>query len=230
VRVQLPGPSQTFLTISARCHQFAGAGLLRVDEKHLREHNVINCCGVIITTNYKDGIYLPDNDRRHFVAWSDLTQESFKQAYWDDLYRWYQNGGTAHVAAYLATLDITTFNPKAPPLKTPAFHAVAEIGRNPEDAEMADVLDDMGNPDAVTLARINTRAVGDFAAWLLDRKNRRSIGHRLERCGYVPVRKVGAPDGLWRINGKRQMIYGKSTLSDKERLEAARRLTYQEIP
>jgi hypothetical protein len=33
---------------------------LRVDEKHLREHYVLNCCGVIITTNYKtEGIYLP---------------------------------------------------------------------------------------------------------------------------------------------------------------------------
>src|SRR5262249_40458743 len=74
--------------------------VLRVDEKHLREHSVINCCGVIITTNYKDGIYLPDNDRRHFVAWSELTQEDFNQAYWDDLHGWYQNGGSAHVAAY----------------------------------------------------------------------------------------------------------------------------------
>jgi hypothetical protein len=27
---------------------------------NLREHSVFNCCGVIITTNYKtDGIYLP---------------------------------------------------------------------------------------------------------------------------------------------------------------------------
>jgi Family of unknown function (DUF5906)/Primase C terminal 2 (PriCT-2) len=46
--------------------------VLRVDEKHLREHYVFNCCGVIITTNHKsDGIYLPADDRRHFVAWSD---------------------------------------------------------------------------------------------------------------------------------------------------------------
>jgi hypothetical protein len=34
--------------------------VLRVDEKNLREHSVLNVCGVIITTNHKaDGIYFP---------------------------------------------------------------------------------------------------------------------------------------------------------------------------
>jgi hypothetical protein len=43
--------------------------VLRVDEKHLREHSVMNVRRVVITTNHKaGGIYLPDDDRRHFVA------------------------------------------------------------------------------------------------------------------------------------------------------------------
>src|SRR5207237_4708323 len=57
--------------------------VLRVDEKHLREYYVLNCCGVIITTNHKtDGIYLPADDRRHFVAWSNIAKEDFSQSYW----------------------------------------------------------------------------------------------------------------------------------------------------
>jgi len=33
---------------------------------------------VIITTNHKtDGIYLPADDRRHMVAWSNLTKDDF---------------------------------------------------------------------------------------------------------------------------------------------------------
>ena len=56
--------------------------VLRVDEKNLREHNVFNVCGVVMTTNHKtDGIYLPADDRRHFVAWSDATKADFDQAY-----------------------------------------------------------------------------------------------------------------------------------------------------
>jgi hypothetical protein len=39
--------------------------------------------GVIITTNHKtDGIYLPADDRRHFVAWSTLVKEAFAPDYW----------------------------------------------------------------------------------------------------------------------------------------------------
>jgi hypothetical protein len=35
--------------------------VLTVDEKHVREYAIVNCCGIVVTTNYKmDGIYLPD--------------------------------------------------------------------------------------------------------------------------------------------------------------------------
>src|SRR5262249_26189340 len=54
--------------------------VLRVDEKHVPEFVVPNCCGVIITTNHKiDGIYLPPDDRRHHVAWSPLTKADFDE-------------------------------------------------------------------------------------------------------------------------------------------------------
>ena len=52
--------------------------VLRVNEKHLREYSVLNCVGVIITSNHKtDGIFLPAEDRRHFVAWSESVKEDF---------------------------------------------------------------------------------------------------------------------------------------------------------
>jgi Family of unknown function (DUF5906) len=44
--------------------------VLRCD---MREYSVLNVCGVIITTNHKtDGIYLPADDRRHYVAWRQV--------------------------------------------------------------------------------------------------------------------------------------------------------------
>jgi hypothetical protein len=82
----------------------------------------------------------------------------------------------------------------------------------------------MNNPDAVTLKAIECKASFDFAVWISDRKNRRLIPHRLEKCGYVPVRNDGATDGLWVIDGKRQVIYAKSTLSVANRLKAAQEL------
>lgn len=196
--------------------------VLRCDEKNIREHSVLNVCGVIITSNHKtDGIYLPADDRRHFVAWSDRQPGDFLPGYWPTLYRWYAEGGIQHVAAYLATLDITSFDPKAPPLKTAAWHDIVDANRAPEDAELADVLDKLGNPDAVTLGAIISRASDSFAEWLQERRNRRQIPHRLENAGYVPVRNDAASDGLWRLNRRRQAIYARASLSQRDRLAAA---------
>jgi Family of unknown function (DUF5906) len=199
--------------------------VLRVDEKHLPEYVVPNCCGVIITTNHKaDGIYLPADDRRHFVAWSNLIKDDFNEDYWNTLWGWYADGGDRHVAAYLAARDISKFNPKAPPPKTPAFWDIVDASRAPEDAELADVLDKMGNPDAVTLSQIKANAAGGFLDWLLDRKNRRVIPHRMEGAGYTPVRNDTAADGHWKIAGTRQAVYAKNSLSIRDRFAAARRL------
>jgi hypothetical protein len=200
--------------------------VLRVDEKNLREYSVFNCVGVIITTNHKaDGIYLPSDDRRHFVAWSNLSKEDFAADYWKNLWGWYRDGGDRHVAAYLSELDLASFDPKAPPPKTAAFWDIVDASRAPEDAELADILDQLGNPDATTLIRITNHAVGDFQTWIKDRKNRRVIPHRMEKCGYVPVRNDGAKDGFWKINDRRQVVYAKSTLSLADQIKAASKLT-----
>jgi len=202
--------------------------VLRVDEKNLREHSILNCCGVIITTNHKtDGIYLPPDDRRHYVAWCDLSKEDFATGYWNSLWGWYGNGGYHHVAAYLRELDISTFDPKAPPPQTSAFWDIVTASRSPEDAELADVLDRLGNPDAVTLASIQAAAQGGFAEFLLDRKNRRIVGHRFDGCDYTPVRNNDAKDGLWKIAGARQVVYAKNTLPLAEQMRAARKLQEQ---
>lgn len=210
-----------------KAYTAAPPDVLRCDEKHLREHHVLNCCGVILTTNHKaDGIYLPPDDRRHFVAWSEFTKEDFTREYWNTLWGWYATGGDRHVAAYLAGLDIAAlFDPKAPPPKTPAFWDIVDASRAPEEGELADALDKLGNPDATTLIRITNEATGDFEEWIRDRKNRRAIPHRLEKCGYVPVRNDTSEKGLWVINGTRQVVYAKATLTLADRLRAARALT-----
>ena len=104
--------------------------VLRIDEKHLREYYVFNVTVVVMTTNHKtNGIYLPADDRRHLVAWSDLKQRDFDEGYWNQIWHWYELGGFGHVAAYLAQLDLSGFDPKAPPPKTAAFWAIVDANR-----------------------------------------------------------------------------------------------------
>ena len=215
-----------------KIYSAAPPDVLRCDEKNLREYWVPNVCGVIITTNHKtDEIYLPADDRRHHVAWSQATKEDFTPDYWKALFRWYEDEGYRNVAAYLSQFDLAGFNAKAPPRATAAFHAIVDANRAPEDAELADTLDGIakeGRPvTAVTIPMLVAAAMGDFQSWLQDRKNRRVIPYRLESAGYVQFRNDAAQDGLWKISGKRQVMYARNDLSAADRLKAARQIAGQ---
>jgi hypothetical protein len=195
--------------------------VLRVDEKHLREHYIFNCVGVIISTNYRtDGIYLSEQDRRHFVAWSELSKTDFVSNYFNDLWTWFDDGGAEHVAAYLSTLDLSAFNPKLPPPKTEAWWAVVNANYAPEEAELADTIDKLGNPPTLTIDDMVAKA--PQLEWLLDLKARRALPHRMERCGYLRVSNPTSRQGLWVIKGKRCAIYARKDLDAADRLRAAR--------
>jgi hypothetical protein len=212
--------------------------VVRVNTKYIPQHYVINICGVIFTTNHKtSGIYLPADDRRTYVAWSDLTQHDFEEDFWIKFWHWYQHeSGFEHVAAWLQGRDISKFDAKAPPVKTPAFWAIVGANVSTEDGELADIIDEISVTkygedgkaiNAITLLIVTPYAEGDFQNWLLDRKNRRAIPHRFEACGFVPVRS-DSDDGLWVIKGKRQVIYARAELSLKDQIKAARDLVKEE--
>lgn len=210
---------------------------LRVNQKHMQEFYVPNVCGTIFTSNYRDGLYLPEDDRRHDVLWSERTAADFADGYWNKLWGWYRDGGFEHVAAYLMARDISKFDPAAPPPKGPAFWAMVEASAAPENSEFGDLLDrvihgKMYNedgsvpeepiwPDAVTLSQIRKYADDSMKAWIDDRKNRRSLPHRFAACGYVPVRNPDRKEGNWIVLNKRQVIYAKATLTIRARYEQA---------
>jgi hypothetical protein len=199
--------------------------VLRVDEKFRTEYAVFNVCGVIITTNHKtDGIFLPPDDRRHYVAWSESTRDSFEADYWPTLWHWYNSGGIGHVAAYLRELTLDDFHAKAPPPKTPAFWDIVSSNQAPEDAELADALDTLGWPNAVTIDLVADAASPDFRALLRDRSKSRMIPHRFEECGYVQVRNDGAKDRYFVVGGKRCPIYAKKALARRDQIVAAEQL------
>jgi Family of unknown function (DUF5906) len=199
---------------------------LTCNEKYVRPYPIINATGVILTTNHKaQGFYLPANDRRHFVAWSDRKREDFPDGYWPKLWGWYQNGGYEIVADYLWSVDLTKWDPKAPPPHTPAFWEIVQATASSEDAELADALDAMKRPDVTTLGDVGAAVTDpEFAEWLNDRKNSRKVPHRFEQCGYVPVRNADAKDGLFKIGGRRMVVYGKIELTERERVKAANTL------
>jgi hypothetical protein len=197
--------------------------MLRVNEKHIREYYAFNVMGVIFTTNHKiDGIYLPSDDRRHYVAWSDLRKSDFNDDYWDAMWEMYEKrGGYNDIAAYLHELNTEGFNPKAPPPKTDAFWQIAAAGVPDENADLRDLLDRMGNPNAVTVERLRSASKGDLASWFHGDVWKRTIRHRLSEVGYDLVPNPGTADGRWKVAGKNASVYARSQLSAQERRRAA---------
>jgi Family of unknown function (DUF5906)/TOTE conflict system, Archaeo-Eukaryotic Primase domain/Primase C terminal 1 (PriCT-1) len=199
---------------------------LTCNDKYTKAYPIVNANGVILTTNRKaNGFFLPQNDRRHFVAWSERKRADFPDTYWDEIWGWYNGGGYEIVADYLWTVDLTKWNPKAPPPQTAAFWEIVHATASSEDAELADVLDAMGRPDVTTLADV-AAATGEteFGEFLRDRRNARRVPHRFEQCDYVPVRNADAKDGLFKIGGRRMVVYGKNELTERQRVTAAQAL------
>lgn len=205
--------------------------ILMCNNKHQREYPVFNVMGVILTTNHKtNGIYLPLDDRRHYVAWSNATKDDFAEDYWRGLWGWLDAGGAEAVVGYLRAVDLSDFDPKAPPPKTEAFYAIVQANANPDDLTLAGLMlrEDGSKLPAVTLNMVVQAAIdaeeSDLAYALSDTKNRRRVPHMMEKAGYVPVRNEYATDGLWKIDGRRQVIYGDAALSTHERAIFARSL------
>jgi len=215
--------------------------VVRINTKFVPQYYALNVAGVIYTTNHRfDGLYLPADDRRTYVAWSESKKEDFAAGFWSgpgSLWAWYQAGGIQDVVAYLAELDISQFDPKAPPKKTDAFWQIVRAGAASEDSELADVLDAMGaqtkerdaggnpcGPLVTTLLKVLAAVQGDLFDWLNERKNRRIIPHKFEACGYAPLRNPYAKDGLWVIKGKRQAVYGRLDAPIADRIKAAGKL------
>ena len=89
---------------------------------------------------------------------------------------------------------------------------------------MADVLDRIGNPEVTTLSQIKANASGDFEIWLNDGKSCAASSDAGSKIvGYLAVPNLDANDRLWKINGARQVIYGRSELTAGDRIKAVKK-------
>jgi len=198
---------------------------LDCNKKYTPQFPVANVMGTVITTNHRTGaLFLPQDDRRHYVAWSARTKEEFAEDYWRVLWGWYGDGGRAHAAAYLRQRDLAAFDPWAPPPKTEAWYAMVDAERGHGEMALEDVLDDLGRPVVLTsddiVARAEKLGYPDLVEQFTARAHARMVPHQMERAGYLPVPNLGAKDRRFKINGRRLIAYGLRSRARQELLEA----------
>jgi hypothetical protein len=199
----------------------------RCNPKFVKPYYVLNVTGVIITTNHKvGGLFLPADDRRHFVAWSTKEMNDFGPAYWTKYWARLNGGGADAVAKHLRTLDLAAFDAKAAPEHTQAFWEMVDAMRSEEEGDMADMIESLRNPRALMVVDLISRAEllqrFRFAEFLKDPAKRRSVVIRLEGCGY---RRLDNPDdkrGRWNIGGQRGSVYVLRQLTDHDGFKAIR--------
>ena len=113
-------------------------------------------------------------------------------------------------------------------MKTAGFWQIVQSNMAPENVELADILDALGNPKAVTIDQVDDKAGGEFSRWLRDPKNCKAVPHRLKDCGYVVVGNPDNKQGLWKIKGKKQKVYALKVLNVRDQLIAVAALRQEE--
>jgi len=170
---------------------------LPLNDKYAKLRHIVNRVRVFITTNDWMSMYIPPEDRRMFIMHSHLPQNwhqrEGRNTYFNEMFAWFERGGTAHVAAWLSERDLSAFDPKAQVTRTAGWGAVAASWGEPEDA-VAWAIDHLGNPDVLLgqeLVNPQFDHHEDVANML---KSPRKIAHRMNRAGYVNVPAPGGAD------------------------------------
>ncbi|MBD9522414.1 hypothetical protein IB262_21190 [Ensifer sp. ENS02] len=212
---------------------------VRVDEKNMKEVYVANINATVMYSNeLLGGLLLTEDDRRHYIAATEVTKEQLFEKnpnYFPDLYNWYEEGGVAHVAAFLDTVDLSDFNPKAPPPKTPAFWNVIHANASADKSDLEELLEKISGEMAkrgevlkvITIEKLasSTHCPYELREFLRDRAQRWKVPQLLEERGFPRLHNPATKQGLWTIGDKKVAIYGNKAVPIEDRVKAAQLLT-----
>ncbi len=195
-----------------------------INQKNVKAYQIPNLNNVIITTNYRTGgLYLPADDRRHYVMFSTITRSSFTIEYWVWFRNWMDNGGLEDCAAYLYARDVSHFKPGAPPPQTPEFWEMVESGGGDHGHELVDII---GDRLCFTIADLAGAAMymmppnKVMSDWLSDSGNGTKIHRALEDIGWIKQRNGSASDGRWlsKTAGRKVNVYVRNDQPKEQKL------------
>lgn len=176
-----------------------------IKEKYEKRRYIANILRLVMTTNDRLSLYIPPEDRRIMMLHTEVRSGWHLDAdpgYYKRLFDWMLNGGCAAVAAYLATRDISEYQPQGEVPKTEAWHEIAQRWEAPED-EVTQALDILGRPEVVLSSELQEQTF-DGVEELRRLMKGRGFVFRMQQAGYrlVPLPK-GKEDWFAQANGYR---------------------------
>jgi hypothetical protein len=215
-----------------------------INHKYGLKITIPNTYLTVGTTNHeRKALHLTEDERRYYFAWSSLRKEDLGDhvAFFQSFHDWLDNGGVADVYEYLLTVDLSEYNPKAPPRLTQAALTVIADGVDVDRDELRKLLDEM-NMNGVTIPMLIDEAQRQLTAAgvdkeygrypancyinrLLDRGySRNSLPLHLAEEGYTPVIKTtsgGRAEANWGRGKNRSRVYARGDLPEDIRIETA---------
>jgi hypothetical protein len=188
-----------------------------IQDKFIPRHQIPNVNNTIITTNYRSGgLYVPRDDRRYFIVFSDVLRDQLGAEYWRALDAWMAVAeNVEEIAAWLMVRDVSHFNPKAPPPRTAAWHEMAEGGQSGETNQLADLVEGFEVFTVAMLAEKASTMQGadvELGNFLRAGKNGTKINRMLNDLGWTKIKNQHDNRGRWLVSGSRVAIYGPDNL------------------
>jgi hypothetical protein len=166
--------------------------------------------GVILLSNDRYGLHLPENDRRFFVIQSTDHPHPEQDAYYKALFE-QSDGDIAAIFKVLKELDLSGFNPHQLPFETVAKKVMIENSRPEVELLVQEMIEDHNGVFAADLITIQ-----DAAEAIRDRTGEkvteRRVRKALEKAGATPL------EGQCRIPGGARVRLWAIRNADKYRL------------
>lgn len=181
---------------------------LRVNQKGVKRIEVRNIVNGTMSTNGRVPLEIIGVSRRYYAMWTDFTTRDEEgevsnawNAYWDTRWKWMEGGGVDACIWYLRNrVDISSFNPGAPPPMTDYLRDIAYAAQTPGvQSIMAFISAKIGafKSDLVTAHEVSaTMQAGDILY---------AEGMYADRKVFTPVtvgRMLGEMHGMIQLRGK----------------------------
>lgn len=192
---------------------------LTINPKYGQKYSVRMHCGVVITTNHlADGIYIPEGDRRYDVIASasaaemGLNSDEDKRKYFGELWEWFLEGGSHHVAAFLHERDIGQWSASNGQRKTDAHRTVVVSGMI-GDHWLQDALDEIEEVVGSKLSCVRSDWIVEVACRNGEMKPvevRAKLLHAVKRFGFEVLKNDLSTDGRFRFGKKNVVVYKRN--------------------
>jgi hypothetical protein len=111
---------------------------VNINIKYIPQFSIPDCVNYYLTSNHADALFLEDEDRRFFVH--EVQGPPLADAFYAEYDRWLKHeGGAAHLMQWFLDRDLSSFNPKAPALRTAARERMILSGKSDVDTWLVEL-------------------------------------------------------------------------------------------